>query len=142
MSRTKHRLLLLLALAGGCSSTPPTVPLESASPVGSWSLQSFDLAGGQSVLVPDPESYLLELREDGGAHVRADCNRCNGSYSSSGTNLSMGLLACTRAACPPGSLDTDYLRALGAAASFVTSGSELLVLYPEGALAFRAMIPE
>ncbi len=122
-----------------CESTTSTTELSSqepASPVGSWSLRSFDLAGGQTVLVSAPERYLLDLSAESDAHVRADCNFCNGSYRLSGTGLQMGLLACTLAACPPGSLDGEYLRALGSATSFTVTEEELSLAYPDGVLRF------
>ncbi len=125
--------LVLLVLAGACASTTSTTEL---TPVGSWSLRAFDLAGGQTVLVPAPERYRLDLGEDGDAHVRADCNFCNGSYRSSGATLEMGLLACTLAACPPGSLDGEYLRALGSASSFELTEGQLSIAYPDGVLRF------
>jgi len=131
--------LLLLVLMGACESTTSTTELETpapATPVGSWSLRAFDLAGGQTVLVPAPERYQLSLGQDGEAHVRADCNFCNGSYRSSGAELEMGLLACTLAACPPGSLDGEYLRALGSASSFGVTEGEFSVSYPDGVLRF------
>lgn len=131
--------LVLLVLTGGCGSTTSTTDLETpkgSTPVGSWSLRAFDLEGGQAVLVPSPERYSLELREDGDAHVRADCNFCSGSYRSSGATLEMGLLACTLAACPPGSLDGQYLRALVSASSFERTEGELFVAYPNGVLRF------
>jgi heat shock protein HslJ len=131
--------LILLVAMGACESTTSTTELATpipATPVGSWSLQAFDLAGGQSVLVPAPERYQLNLEDDGDAHIRADCNFCNGSYRSSGTELEMGLLACTLAACPPGSLDGEYLRALGSASSFELTEGGLSVAYPDGVLRF------
>jgi heat shock protein HslJ len=131
--------LVFVVLMGACESTTSTTELETsdpATPVGSWSLRAFDLAGGQTVLVPTPERYQLDLGENGDAHVRADCNFCNGSYRSTGTTLEMGLLACTLAACPPGSLDGEYLRALGSASSFAVTEEELSVAYPDGVLRF------
>jgi heat shock protein HslJ len=131
--------LVLLVLMGGCGSTTSTTEpggKDPASPVGAWSLRAFDLAGGQTVLVPAPGRYLLELGDEGGAYVRADCNFCNGSYNTSGTTFEMGLLACTLAACPPGSRDGQYLRALGSATSFVLGKGELSVAYPDGVLRF------
>ena len=56
--------LILLVLMGACDSTTSTTELETsdpATPVGSWSLRAFDLAGGQTVLVPAPERYRLDL---------------------------------------------------------------------------------
>jgi len=131
--------LVLLVLMGACESTTSTTGLQTsapATPVGSWSLRAFDLAGGQTVLVPAPERYRLDLGSEGDAHVRADCNFCNGSYRSSGATLEMGLLACTLAACPPGSLDGEYLRALGSASSFEVTEEGLSVAYPDGVLRF------
>jgi heat shock protein HslJ len=132
-------LLILLSLLGGCESTTSRTEIEnreSLTPVGSWALTSFDLTGGQTVLVPSPERYLLELDAELAAHVRADCNFCNGSYRIEGSTLGMGLLACTLAACPPGSLDGEYLRALGSASSFVVEDGALSLIYPEGILRF------
>ncbi len=131
--------LLFLVLMGACESTTSTTELDTpspATPVGSWSLRAFDLAGGQSVLVPAPERYQLSLGKDGDAHVRADCNFCNGTYRSSGAEIEMGLLACTLAACPPGSLDGEFLRALGSATTFALTEGVLSVAYPDGVLRF------
>lgn len=128
--------LTLLVLTGACASSTSTTEPVIPSPVGSWALLTFDLAGGQTVLVPAPERYRLELGEDGEAHVRADCNFCNGSYRSSGNDLEMGLLACTLVACPPGSLDGEYLRALGSASSFERTEGALSVVYLNGILRF------
>jgi len=131
--------LVLLVLMGACESTTSTTELQTSdpvTPVGSWSLRAFDLAGGQTVLVSAPERYQLDLAEEGDAHVRADCNFCNGSYRVSGATLEMGLLVCTLAACPPGSLDGEYLRALGSASSFEVTEGELSVAYPDGVLRF------
>jgi heat shock protein HslJ len=131
--------LVLLVVMGACASSTSMTELESAkaaTPVGSWSLLAFDLVGGQTVLVPSPERYLLDLADGGDAHVRADCNFCNGSYRSSEATLEMGLLACTRAACPPDSLDFEYLRALGSASSYERGEDALSVVYPGGVLRF------
>jgi heat shock protein HslJ len=142
MNRLTLRILstaVFLFLMMGCESTTSTTELQnqqSASPSGSWSLSSFDLAGGQTVLVPAPERYLLDLGANLEAHVRADCNFCNGSYRLSGSSLSMGLLACTLAACPPGSLDGEYLRALGSASSFSVTEGKLSITYRDGVLRF------
>jgi len=132
-------VLVLLLLIAACESTTSTTELEGTdpeTPVGSWSLLAFDLAGGQTVLVPAPERYQLNLGENGDAHVRADCNFCSGSYRATGATLEMGLLACTLAACSPGSLDGDYLRALGSASSFAATDEVLSVTYPHGVLRF------
>jgi heat shock protein HslJ len=134
-------LLGLAALVGSaaCESTGPTA-LESesstASPEGSWALQVFDLDGGQSVTVPNPEQYTLDLGADGRANLRVDCNVCNGSYGVQGSDIEFGLMACTRAACPPDSLDDEYLEAISGASAFHIVDGELRIAYSGGVLRF------
>jgi heat shock protein HslJ len=129
----KTLTLAALVLAAACGPTNPT----AEPPPGPWALQSFELAGGPTIAVPRPDQYTLELRPEGQAHVRADCNSCGGSYQIAGTSLSFGLMACTLVACPPGSLDRDYLEALGSASSFEVRNGELRILYAGGVLRFR-----
>jgi len=91
----------------GCETnrTPLTAPdTDPGNPVGSWALQSFERSDGSVVPVPEPGQYTLDLGEDGRAHIRADCNVCNGDYDVTGSSLSFGLMGCTLAACAPGSL--------------------------------------
>jgi heat shock protein HslJ len=142
MNRLNAAIVVGVAILAACEkSATSSTPLSStaeAPPAGVWALQSFDLAGGQSVTVPDPAGYTLELAADGSTHVRADCNFCKGGYDLSGRALHIGLLACTRAACPPDSLDGDYLRALSSASSLETSGELLQITYDGGILRFAS----
>ena len=76
-------------------------------------------------------------KDDGNAPVRADCNRCTGGYELQGNSLTLGLMACTLAACLPGSLHDDYLKALGSVSTWQRTDSELLLMYDAGALRFQ-----
>ena len=116
------------------TSTSTTPDIETAG--GTWELISLDTPSG-AITVPDPAKYTLELTEDGNAHIVADCNVCNGSYDLSGVNLTMGLMACTRAACAPDSLHDDYLKALGSVTMWQRSGNEMSLTYDNGAARFR-----
>jgi heat shock protein HslJ len=107
--------------------------------MGSWSLLAFDLDSGQSVPVPDPSRYTLTLGTDLRANVRADCNVCNGNYTSSGSSLEFGLFACTLAACLPGSLEAPYMSALGSTSSYELTSGELRLRYEGGVLRFGPM---
>jgi len=89
--------------------------------------------------VTDRGAYTLEFPSDERLSVRADCNRCNGGYSLIDGTLEIGLLACTLAACPPGSLDGPYLSALGSATTLEQEGQTLRIVYREGALRFAPM---
>jgi len=123
--------------------TTPNVPMtapdaDPGNPIGAWRLQSFEPNEGSAIPVPDPSQYTLELRDDGRAHVRADCNICNGPYEVVGATLSFGVMGCTLAACPEGSLEVDYLQALGSASIFQRSGDTLALAYGGGVMQFRA----
>ena len=142
-----RRALLVLMTTGalvwmiGCETnrTPLTAPdTDPGNPVGSWVLQSFERSDGSVVPVPEPGQYTLDLGEDGRAHIRADCNVCNGDYDVTGSSLSFGLMGCTLAACAPGSLERDYLQALGSTSMFQVTGKSLALAYDGGVLKFQA----
>ena len=130
----------LLAALSACDTSDSMTSPDAAidEPTGTWALQSFELSDGTVVAVPDPSSYTLDLgaTEAGRANVRADCNLCNGGYELSATRLDFGLMACTRAACPPGSLEMDYVRALESTTTFLRSGGSLTLSYDGGILRF------
>ncbi len=102
---------------------------------GAWELQSLQIASGPAQLV-EPGSYTADFTADGRVAARADCNRCSGSYSWTGTGLEIGTLACTRAHCGDQSLFNEYVSALDGAASFERSGSSLWIRHPGGSLRF------
>ncbi|HSF17065.1 MAG TPA: META domain-containing protein [Vicinamibacteria bacterium] len=129
-------LLSLAAILSGCETSTSASIDEAALPQGVWALQAFELSRGQFVTVPDPSQYTLELAEDGALHARTDCNLCNGTYQVSGSHLSIGLLACTRAACRQGSLEGPYVDALGSATSWELAGDELTIRYEGGRMRF------
>ncbi len=93
----------------GCSSDDDPNPLLYAT----WQLQEFVLDDGTTVTVDDPTKYTVELRTDHTTTIRSDCNTCGGNFTADDKDLSFGLLACTLAACPSGSLDTQFQTALG-----------------------------
>jgi heat shock protein HslJ len=90
----------------------------------SWQLhafQSMDDSQGTTT-VDEPARYSVTFNADGNASFRLDCNRGKGSWDSTpsadgdGGSLRFGLIATTRALCPPPSLgeklarDLDYVR--------------------------------
>ena len=131
----------LLALAMACdtsdSTTSPDVAIED--PTGAWALESFQLSDGTIVPVSDPSRYTLELgvTEARRAHIRADCNVCNSGYEVSSSTITFGLMACTLAACPPGSLENDYRVALAATSTYQRSANMLTLTYDEGVMQFQ-----
>ena len=67
---------------------------------GEWRLQSMRLTSAAASFVPnDPRQFTVEFEADGAIGVRADCNSCGGTYSVSGSQLTVPGMACTLALC-------------------------------------------
>ena len=103
-----------------------------------WQLQAIERDSGEVVPAGDPARYTVRFGADGRLDARSDCNLCNGGYTADGTALAIGPLACTRAACAPGSLDGAYEAALSAVSSFSVAGGELVLAFAGGRLRYRA----
>lgn len=108
----------------------------------SWQLVSFQSSDDAiGTLVPQtPDQYSMALMADGKLAMKLDCNRASGSWSASPIDASSGSftlspLAMTRAACPPGSLDTRIARDASYVRSYVRQGDELnLSLMADGGI--------
>jgi para-nitrobenzyl esterase len=125
---TVHRWIVFSSLlAFGCAQAPS----QSASPgLGgtSWQLVKFQ-GGDGAVLTPDDRSkYTVAFGADGVMRARIDCNRANGGWKSAGPNhLEFGLMAATRAQCPPGSLHDQIVRQLANVRSYVVKDGRLFL---------------
>lgn len=102
----------------------PDVPLPGfAAPAllgVEWQWIAFeDTARLNDITVPDPANYTLTFRPDGSFFMRVDCNNGAGTFTASGSSLTMTPGPITLAACPEGSLDSEFLRRLPETASFV-----------------------
>lgn len=67
---------------------------------------------------PNPGDYTLRFLPDGKVSIRADCNRGGGVYALRKNKISIEITHTTRAACPPESLEQDYIRDLNAASIY------------------------
>jgi heat shock protein HslJ len=76
--------------------------------VGSWQLASLTENGKPPVEVTEPARFTAEFRAEGVISLRADCNRCLGTYKTNGEALTVGPMACQRAYCPSAPLDTTF----------------------------------
>jgi len=118
-------------LATGCGVAPPAPPPSLAGTT--WELvrfQSMDDAQG-TLRVPDPSLYTVTFGTDGRATMRLNCNRGMGSWQAvpaadrvSGS-LTFGLIAGTRALCPPPSLDERLVRDLPQVRGYLLRDGEL-----------------
>jgi heat shock protein HslJ len=87
----------------------------------------------------DQANYTIEFKSDGTFNAKADCNQLSGTYTTSGSNgLTIVPGPMTLAACPPESLSSQYVEALGKAASYaVASGQLTITLTDEGTLVYK-----
>jgi heat shock protein HslJ len=132
-------LFLWTLAASGCGDSGGTaaneLPLRTDT---QWQLESFRPNGGPITLVPDPTLYTVRFGGDGRVGIRADCNRCAGTYQIAGAGLTIGPLACTLAACPLPSLGTQFTDALTRVSSYVQTPGELSLVHAGGTLRLLA----
>jgi len=150
-------LTLVAAVTAGCSneaSSPTELPAASTTPppsgqtsgstaltpdqtAGTWKLESIQPAGQAEQIVPDGMAYTLAVA-DGRVSMKADCNVCNGGGAFTDRSLTVSsVLACTRAACPTGSLDRMFLSILAGDSAAQIDGNQLTLTSSRGALRFR-----
>jgi heat shock protein HslJ len=109
------------------SRTCVAVADPAALPGTRWRLGRIESMSGTAVVPADPSNYTLEFGADGAVSGRADCNRFRGRWTASGTSMSLGPLAMTRAMCPAGSLSDRYARSLESAVSWRRGGDGLAI---------------
>lgn len=79
------------------------------------------------------DNYTLKLLSDGKVNIRADCNLGGGIYALREHEIYIEITHTTRAACPPGSLEQNYIRDLNAAAVYFFEADVLYVNLKYGA---------
>ncbi|GMQ77101.1 MAG: hypothetical protein BMS9Abin01_2413 [Gammaproteobacteria bacterium] len=87
---------------------------------------------------PDPSRYTILLVPDGRLSVSLDCNAGGGRYTLDGSSLTLEVTQTTMAACPPGSLDQQFMQDLAAARiAFMRDGNLYLdLMYDSGTMKF------
>jgi len=78
-----------------------------------------------TVAVKDPARYVILFKEDGTAGIQADCNSVQATYTAEGNNISITPDASTLAACPPDSLESQFLAHLTNVVIFFIEGGNL-----------------
>ena len=79
-----------------------------------WTWQYAARVDGTRTIPTEPGHYTLRLGPNGQLKVRADCNQAGGHYRLDGTSLTLSVTHSTRAACPPESLDKQFLADIAA----------------------------
>ncbi len=103
-----------------------------------WKWQQSLYNNDTKAAPPNPDDYTLNLLPDGKVNIRADCNRGGGVYRLDGSRISIEITHTTRAACPPGSLEWNYIRDLNAASIYFFKADVLYIdlKYDTGTMKF------
>ncbi len=118
-------MLLLVALSGSAFQTNGDSLLGVV-----WRWQHTQENNGSLTTPADPGRYTLEFLSGGAVVVQADCNRGTGQYSVEANALTLGPIATTLMACPPGSQNTEFLRQLGQVQSYFFKDGRLYLELP------------
>jgi heat shock protein HslJ len=130
--RTSLLLAALTAFAGPAVGQTTVPPLAGTS----WQLVRFQ-GGDDTIVTPDDGAkYTLSFGSDGALTARIDCNRGRGTWiSSAPSQLALGPLALTRAACPPQSMHDRIVKHWAAIRSYVVKdGNLFLSLMADGGI--------
>src|SRR5262249_28019864 len=126
------------------SSTPPPSAVGGGASsqdrpglLGDWQLVTLTESGRPSVGVAEPQRFTASFGADGLVALRADCNRCSGTYSAGGARLTVGPMACTRAYCSSAPLDTTFASLVQGATTWTAANGGLELRSDAGVLKLR-----
>lgn len=104
-----------------------------------WTWQYAARVDGTRTTPTEPGLYTLRLGPDGQLKVRADCNQAGGHYRLDGASLTLSVTHSTMAACPPESLDRQFLADVAAVIEWHVEENRLrLNLMGGGTMVFTA----
>jgi heat shock protein HslJ len=110
-------------MAGACGGIT-----EPSDTIGvQWRLMSLQEEGADPIVVEDPSRYTLRLEDNGQVAVKSDCNSCGGTYTLDGSSLELSPMTCTLIACPTGSLDPAFSRALEGTKTVTVDDDEMTI---------------
>lgn len=127
-----------LAYGSGTMQFSPAATVSLTGRV--WELQDIQFNDGRRLVAEPPEHYTVEFMDDGSMAVRADCNRGRSSFNEPEPGrLSVAPIATTMAACPEGSIGSDFTQALGNANLFFFRDGQLFIdlMFDSGTMRFR-----
>ena len=103
-----------------------------------WKWQRTAYNNDTRVAPKDPSRYTILLMPEGHLSVKLDCNAGGGRYRLDGSSLTLEVTHTTMAACPPDSLERQFLKDLAAARiAFMRDGDLYLdLMYDTGTMKF------
>lgn len=121
----------LAASAVLLGSTACTVPIDmddQSALVGTvWELQQIQFNDDTLLVAEPPSNYTIEFTDAGEVFVQADCNRAAGAFTLEDGMIAITLGPTTLAACPEGSIDTEFIRSLNSANILFFQGNDLFI---------------
>jgi heat shock protein HslJ len=130
------RKLTLIALAVGIAAILAACSGGSSLTGKTWQLTAITekVPAFQGVVpAADQANYTIEFKSDGTFNAKADCNQTSGTYTTTGSGgLTIVPGPTTLAACPEGSLSSQYIAALGNSASYAIASSQLTITLTDG----------
>ena len=112
-----------LTAAGETALVP--VPAKLVGPVWQWAGTQYN---NDTTAVPSQsEDYTVQFDADGTVAVRADCNRKGGRYAVDAQQIVIEITRSTRAACPDGSLEDQFVRDLTGGAIWFFKDDDLYI---------------
>jgi heat shock protein HslJ len=134
----------------GKANLPPVTPIMIPPPMAAadspgdlvgpvWHWQAtISKDASRAVNVSAPARYTVQFAGDGQVRVQADCNRGSGRYMPTQEGgLTLSPIATTKMGCPAGSLDTRFLRELGAVGRYRLDSGALMLESRDGAASMR-----
>jgi heat shock protein HslJ len=103
----------------------PPVTGTAGFPGGAWQWQSTQHADGSSIVAADPSRYTVTFQPDGRLTIRADCNTVLGSYTVSGSQLTLQLGPTTLVGCPPDSQADQFTADLARVTGYAVADANL-----------------
>jgi heat shock protein HslJ len=116
------------------ATVPVAAPTQPANPIQgiNWQWVSVtDKTSGQTTSIAAPAQYTISFTADGFVNGLADCNSFTGTYSQA-SGMAIQITTMTRAACPEGSLDQQYIQLLESVAAGGPDGAGNLALETAG----------
>jgi heat shock protein HslJ len=127
-------LALAIVLVAACSSSSSSGLTGKAWQWSSGTEPGTPMPG----VVPNPENYTATFNTDGTIKIKADCIDASGTYTTSGSNMTIALGPTTLPLCSAASLSTVFLAALPKAASYsIDSGALKITLSDTGTMTFK-----
>ena len=127
---------IVAACSGSSGSSAPSAAAGAGLTGKTWHLTAITekVPAFQGVVpAEDQPNYTIQFNADGTFAAKADCNQLAGSYTTSGTDgLAILPGPMTLAACPEGSLSSQYVAALGKAASYAIANDQLTITLTDG----------